>query len=251
MTERETILTKPDMLIQNTGRPWEMDGSRNMISTIICGLSDVLIPSLRAADGSRAGRSQADSPNTPAIPPGASRAGDVILERLVAEDLRGLRLGEMTERQFCHRLLDRAGWPTDIEHLRTTIQMRFSKRVSGSAEVLRLLKGRCRLVLIADHAREWVDEIRALHPELLAMFDREFFSFDLHRLKSDPGTFRMALGLLGEAPSDCLVIDAEPSTVTAAAETGIEGIVFKNAEQLAKELQKRGLTPESSTSSGE
>jgi len=198
-----------------------------MISTILCGLTDVLVPGLRALAA-------------PQLGPGRT-AGEVILERLVVDDLNGLYKGEMTEPEFCRRILDRAGWPVDIEDLRTAIRRRFIEPVPGTAQVLRDLAGRYRLVLVADHARNWIDEIRRTHAELLSIFKRSFFSFDLHRTKHDPVTFRMVLGLLGDQPSECLVIDADPLSIAAATEAGLASILFKDARQLAKELAERGI----------
>ena len=201
-----------------------------MISTIICGLSEVLIPGLKGAKEPPAGTSRA--------------AGDVILERLVAEDLQGLCVGDMTEEEFCHRLLDRAGWPTDIEHLRAAIRERFRGQVPGTADVLRGLRGRYRMVLMTDHAREWIKDIRLYHREILEIFDRSFFSYDLRRTKAEAGTFRMVLGLLGDQPDECLLIDDEQVNLAAAAAAGIEGILFENADQLAAALADRGISPQ-------
>jgi HAD superfamily hydrolase (TIGR01509 family) len=198
-----------------------------MISTIICGLTEVLVPGLRVSA-------------VPQLAPGRT-AGEVIIERLVVDDLHGLYKGEMSEPEFCRKMLDRAGWPVDIDDLRATIRQRFLQPVPGTAEILRALAGRYRLVLLADHARSWIDEIRRTHAELLRLFDRSFFSFDLHRTKHDPVTFRMVLGLLGDPPSECLVIDADPPSIAAAKEAGLAAILFQDARQLAKELAERGI----------
>lgn len=200
-----------------------------MISTIICGLSEVLIPGLKADNES----------------PGAAprAAGDVILERLVAEDLQGLCVGDMTEEEFCRRLLDRAGWPTDIEHLRAAIRERFRGQVPGTADVLRGLAGRYRLVLMTDHAHEWIEDIRIYHREILELFDRSFFSYHLKRTKADPAAFRMVLSMIGDDPAECLLIDDEQANLSAAAAAGIEGILFNNATQLANALADRGINP--------
>ena len=201
-----------------------------MVRTIICGLSEVLIPGLKGAKQ----------------PPGGTprAVGDVILERLVAEDLHGLCVGDMTEEDFCHRLLDRAGWPTDIEHLRAAIRERFRGVVPGTADVLRGLRGRYRLVLMTDHAREWIKDIRLCHREILEIFDRAFFSYRLKQTKADPDTFRTVLGLLGEEPAGCLLIDDEQANLSAAAAAGIEGILFQNANQLAETLADMGISPQ-------
>ena len=179
------------------------------------------------------------------FPVGTLRAaGDVILERLVAADLRELYVGDMNEEEFYHRLLDRAGWPTDIEHLRADIREHFRREVPGTADVLRGLRGRYRLVLLADHAREWIEDIRLCHREILEIFDRSFFSYHLRRAKADPETFRIVLRLLGDAPGECLLIDAEQANLSAAKAAGIQGILFKNADQLAADLADRGISPQ-------
>ncbi len=201
-----------------------------MVSTIICGLSEVLIPSLR---------------ETREPPAGTPRAmGDVILERLIAEDLRELYIGDMIENEFCRRLLDRAGWPTDIEHLRAAIRERFRSEVPGTAEVLRGLRGQYQLVLLADHVREWIADIRLYHREIMGIFDLSFFSYDLKRTKADPDTFRMVLSQLGNAPAECLLIDAEQASLSAADAAGIQGILFKDADQLAAALADHGISPQ-------
>jgi len=200
-----------------------------MISTIICGLSDVLVPGLRGIQNPQ--------------PLATRAAGDVILERLVADDLHDLYIGAMTADEFCHRLLDRAGWPADAEHLRAAIREQFLDEVPGTAEVLRTLTGRYRLILLADQAREWADHIRRQHPSLMELFDRAFFSYDFKQTKADPGTFRMALGLLSDAPDECLLIDSDPANIAAAAGAGIGGILFKNANQLAAALADRRIRP--------
>ncbi len=200
-----------------------------MTSTIICGLSDVLVPGPRGIDKPE---------------PGAARApGDVILERLVAEDLHDLYVGDLTVEAFCHRLLDRAGWPTDIEHVGTAIRQLFQKEIPGTADLLRPLGTQYRMVLLADHAREWIADIRQQHPAIMGFFHEAFFSFDHKQTKADPGTFRMVQGLLDADPAECLLIDSAPANIAAAAGAGIAGILFKNADQLAATLQAADIQP--------
>jgi len=200
-----------------------------MISTIICSLSDVLVPGLSGIQKAQPGIVRA--------------AGDVILERLVAEDLHDLYVGDMKEDEFCHRILDRAGWPADVEHLRTNIREQFLDEVPGTAEVLRPLAGRYRLILLADQAREWAEHICRQHASLMKLFDQAFFSYDFKQTKAEPGTFQMVLGRLGDNPGECLLVDSDPANITAAALAGIGGILFKNADQLAAALADRGIRP--------
>jgi FMN phosphatase YigB (HAD superfamily) len=194
---------------------------------VLCGLTDVLIPGLRAADAPTSADGRA--------------AGDVILERLVIEDMRGLYVGEMREQDFCHRMLDRAGWPTDIEHLQATIRRHFHDEIPGSADVLRSLARKCPLILLADLACEWVEDIREHHSDLLGIFHREFFSFDLHHMMAEAATYRKILESLSLPAADCMLIDANPQNISAAANAGIEGILFSTPTQLAADLASREI----------
>jgi len=198
-----------------------------MLGTIIWGLTDVLIPGLHAHD------TPADS---------TMRAvGDVILERLVVDDLGELYTAEMSEQEFCRRILDRAGWPTDVEHMQTAIRRHFRQSIPGTAEILAELAGKYRLILLADHAREWIDDIRKVHRDLLSAFERSFFSFDLRQTKAEPSSLRRVLDQIVAEPTDCLLIDANPTVISVAKNIGMDAILFRNASQLAQKLAARGI----------
>jgi FMN phosphatase YigB (HAD superfamily) len=106
--------------------------------------------------------------------------------------------------------------------------------------LLRRLAARYDLVLVSDHAFEWVDHIRRVHP-FLGLFRQHFFSCDLGRIKRDPGTFDHVLREIDRAPERCFFIDDNPKNIAAAAEAGIAGVVFESAAQLEAELRRRGL----------
>jgi len=119
----------------------------------------------------------------------------------------------------------------------------FRHPVPGTAALVAELDGRFELALLTDHGREWMAHIVAVHP-FLARFDRVFTSFDLGRIKVDPGTFEVVLGALGREASECLFVDDNPENVKAARAAGIDAILFHSAEQLRAELlQRRLLAP--------
>jgi 2-haloacid dehalogenase len=82
--------------------------------------------------------------------------------------------------------------------------------------------------------------IVTIHP-FLARFDQILTSFDLGRLKADPGTFPVVLDALHRRADACLFVDDNPRNVEAARAAGIDGIVFQSADQLRRELARRGL----------
>ena len=90
------------------------------------------------------------------------------------------------------------------------------------------------LYLSWDHGREWAINIEEVHP-VLAMFQRRFYSFELHTRKNDPASFREVLRQIREEPSRCLLIDDRAEFRQAAAEIGLETLAFESSRQLRSE----------------
>ncbi len=96
------------------------------------------------------------------------------------------------------------------------------------------------LVLLSDHAREWIEYIQEIHP-FLRLFQSHHFSYELRQIKRQPSTFTKVLQRIQRQPSECLFIDDSPSNIASAAAIGLAGIQFENAQQLAKELTARSI----------
>jgi putative hydrolase of the HAD superfamily len=96
-------------------------------------------------------------------------------------------------------------------------------------------------VLLSDHAEEWIAYIRSVHP-FLRLFRRTFFSYELGRLKSDAAVFSQVLQALSIPARRCLFIDDNPANVAVAQSVGLRAIRFVNAEQLASELRRWGVS---------
>lgn len=60
-------------------------------------------------------------------------------------------------------------------------------------------------------------------------------------LKSNPETWDKVLKVLGKEPEDCLLIDDSSSNIYTAKEKGMNTILFKNHEQLLRELESYGI----------
>lgn len=98
------------------------------------------------------------------------------------------------------------------------------------------------LVLLSDHAIEaieWVTYIHDIHP-FLALFNFQFFSFQLKQTKPKPSTFERVLATIRRRPEQCLFIDDSIGTIDSAAKIGMAGIRFTGAEALGMELTARG-----------
>jgi 2-haloacid dehalogenase len=70
----------------------------------------------------------------------------------------------------------------------------------------------------------------------LDVFEQIFLSQEIGLLKPDPAAFRYALDQIGCRPQEAVLIDDNPRCVAAAAELGLETVLFYNAAKTAQEL---------------
>jgi FMN phosphatase YigB (HAD superfamily) len=149
-----------------------------------------------------------------------------------------LLLGSITEDSYLRAVLARTGWKIDVARLKAAIRHNFHNQVEGTVPILIGLAANYDLALLSDHAREWIDYIRSIHP-FMHVFSQSYFSYDLKRLKKDPGAFHAVLVALSIPPARCLFIDDNPKNVEVAMSVCIPSIRFESAEQLAMELDGR------------
>jgi HAD superfamily hydrolase (TIGR01509 family) len=169
-----------------------------------------------------------------------SRPEAEILDAFHGECFEQLLTGRIDEESYLAQVLARAGWPLRVPDLQAAIRRNLDREVEGMAALLADLAPRAELVLLSDHAREWIAYIRGVHP-ILGLFRRTFFSFDVGTLKHEPATFAAVLRALDCPPADCLFVDDNPANLRAAAAAGIDGILFRDAAHLAAELRARQL----------
>ena len=103
-------------------------------------------------------------------------------------------------------------------------------------EVIEKLSKDYKLILLSDHAEEWVKYINEIHP-FLNLFHKKYFSFQLGEIKREKKAFELLLRENNLKASDCLFIDDSPANIKAAQEVGLKGIQFISLRQLRKELK--------------
>lgn len=197
-----------------------------MIETIILDLSEVCIAGMHGVERVLARR--LDIPE------------DGILRQLGGDVFENLMRGKVTEDAYLRWAIATYGWQIAPTELKRVIRDNFCHQVPGTVALVEEMAGRFELALLTDHGREWMAHIATLHP-FLAHFDHVLTSYDLGRLKADPGTFDVVLDTLGRAPHECLFVDDNPRNAAAARTAGIPSIVFESAQQLRAELLRRGL----------
>jgi HAD superfamily hydrolase (TIGR01509 family) len=198
-----------------------------MITTLIFDLSEVLIAGLIGIEKPLEEKLR--------IPE------EVVLSAFGGKLLEDLCRGKISEQRYLTTISEQHGWDIPIHALKTFIRNNLRRHVPGTVELLNQLKSQCQLVLLSDHALEWVDYIHSIH-SFLEAFDAQIFSFEIGKIKNEPATFHSLLTMIDRSPEECLLIDDNPRNIQTANSIGIAGIKFTNAKQLTEKLKEYGFT---------
>ena len=152
------------------------------------------------------------------------------------ETFLNLLRGKLTEEEYLNHVLKNKKWNVSVEQLKIAIRQNLNQPIPGTMEIIKELKeGKYQLILLSDHAREWMKYIEENNKDL-EIFDKKIFSYDIGAVKSDEQTFKIVLEQAGIVADETLFIDDYEKNAKNAEEVGIHGIVFENAEQLRKIL---------------
>jgi HAD superfamily hydrolase (TIGR01509 family) len=198
----------------------------NGIQTVIFDLGEVLIAGLFGIEIPLA--EQLRVPGSTTLP---AFGGDLLEELCCAR---------LTEDEYLERIINQQGWSASAEHLKPVIRRNFHRHVSGMQPVLNRLKPRYELVLLSDHALEWMAYIQMVH-SFFDKFGALFFSYELGQTKSDPTTFALVLDELGRKAQQCLFVDDSERNVATARSVGLPSIRFVDSAQLIRQLRQGGL----------
>jgi HAD superfamily hydrolase (TIGR01509 family) len=163
-----------------------------------------------------------------------------ILKCFAGDGLQEICRGEISEDVYLQKILTLQKWSLSSETLKTSIRDNFHREVEGTRSILLHLAKKYEVVLLSDHAREWVTYIKSIHP-FLDEFKQVFFSYELGKTKKDPKTFEEILEKLCCKASECWLIDDSVENIRVATSVGINGIQFQNAHDLQEQLVKHSL----------
>ena len=80
------------------------------------------------------------------------------------------------------------------------------------------------------------------HLDWVKGFTHNTWSCYLRTAKPDPAIYHHVVDALGVRPEDALFLDDRQENVLSAEAVGLQGILFRDVEQLQRELASRGLT---------
>lgn len=142
--------------------------------------------------------------------------------------------GNLTEPEFIKKIVRLSGRkPEEVEELS-------KDEVTKNKELLtyiKKLKHSYQIGMISNIASNWVrDEF--LTPEEQALFDDLVFSYEVGITKPDKRIFEIACRRLKVDPKASVFIDDIEVYVQAAKDLGMQGIVYKNFNQMKRELEQ-------------
>jgi glucose-1-phosphatase len=108
-------------------------------------------------------------------------------------------------------------------------------------DVLKRLRGKCRLILLSNTDVVRFAFIKSGFPEIL-IFDDYVLSFEVGIMKPNPEIYRHALRKAGVSGQEAVLIDDLEENIRGAEAVGLEGIVYRRDTDLEKELRAFGLS---------
>lgn len=198
-----------------------------MIRTIVFDLSEVLIAGLLGIEKPLSEQLQVPD--------------DKILAAFGGRLLEELCRGRISEDSYLAQIVEEQRWTISVDTVKRVIRQNLCHRVPGMVELLYSLEKEYDLVLISDHAVEWIEYVRGVHP-FLTMFSTQVYSFETGLLKSEPLTFQLLLETIDREPEECVFVDDNPGNVRTAGTVGIVSIRFRDAARLVTALSACGVS---------
>lgn len=96
------------------------------------------------------------------------------------------------------------------------------------------LKKQYKLGILSNAGADWLNEL--FKPEQIALFDATALSFELGVTKPHPKAYHVICDRLGVLPEEAVFIDDIERYVTGAKDIGMQGVWYKNLQQLKDEL---------------
>ena len=165
---------------------------------------------------------------------------DNLLNKFGGEHLRALCKNEITEEKYLKSIIAKEKWNCSTKELKKIIRNNFHNIIREMDELVAELSKGYLLILLSDHAREWIEYIEEYHG-FLTCFSKRIYSFQTGHLKNDMHNFQKLLIDLNISSDSCLFIDDRKKNIDVAHRCGIKGIVFKDHDQLISELASFGV----------
>ncbi len=163
-----------------------------------------------------------------------------IVKAFGGDILISLCKGEITEDEYWTTVLRTYNWDLRLDEVKRYIRENFQQTIPGMVDLVTELSRSYQLVILSDHAREWVDYILGYH-HFLDVFSLKMFSYELGSVKSEPETFEKALARMNTPPEQCLFVDDNQLNIATAKMTGLFGLHFTHTDAFIEKLKQRNI----------
>ena len=172
------------------------------------------------------------------------------------KDFSNLLRGLITEEAYWKSFLSEDYWPFNFKDAEAMLGENLARpRIRGVLEVYKSIKfypenvgnyskkkGKPEIWIVSDHIRERLHEIHTLHKDVFEIANKEIWSCEVNKIKSDNRFFNTVLEQNGLKPEEVVFIDDLGINVSCARGIGITSINFLDSEQLKNELINLGFT---------
>ncbi|NIM07504.1 MAG: HAD-IA family hydrolase [Armatimonadetes bacterium] len=161
------------------------------------------------------------------------------LARLVEARHEKLERGLARFSAYYERYAEEVGLRIGVEEFTVMWSDIFTEKPETTA-LLRRLKD-VRLFMLSNTDEAHIAWVRERFGEVMGLFEKCFFSYELGAIKPAPEVFRGVENVTGLAPEAHLLIDDIEANVQAALNAGWQGVRFRSAAELEKSLRSAGV----------
>lgn len=148
-------------------------------------------------------------------------------------------IGEICEKDLINKFLKRTKLQLSYNEYMDLFNKDI-KPIKGMEKIILKLYNNYKLATIINEGSEWANyklDISGFRK----YFQKNFISGDLRLAKPQPEIYLHVLKKLNAKPEECIFIDDKKENCIAAIKLGIKSIIFKNTNQLKKELVKYNI----------
>ncbi len=158
-------------------------------------------------------------------------------KKAILENWFKARVNEISSKEFWENL---AGFlKTDAKALRKDFMNFFGFR-QEALELAKELKKNYKIAMLSNQIEDWLEEAIEKHG-LRQVFDVIVTSYESRLAKPDLAIYRKTVEELGVKPKECVYIDDMKKNIPPAKKLGMKTVLFKDVEQLKKELKEFGV----------
>jgi FMN phosphatase YigB (HAD superfamily) len=165
-----------------------------------------------------------------------------IPRRIATTDLvQRYESGTIQSRDFVRELSSHLKFETTYENFCEIWSSIFLPETLIPESMLEGLARNYPLILLSNTNQIHFEMIRENYP-LLRHFNKFVVSYEVGAMKPLPLIYQRAIEAAGCAPHECFFTDDISAYVEGARTAGIDAVQFESAEQIARELHRRGVT---------